>query len=77
MLSVFLSIDYYIKFKLSHSRKNLNIYCVSPRQESRQVQLKLLHGLERPASSEEQEKEEESEIAEEEERPNKDEGDGA
>ncbi|KAI9521629.1 hypothetical protein NQZ68_003783 [Dissostichus eleginoides] len=46
-------------------------------QESRQVQLKLLHGLQRPEISEEQEKEEESEIAEEEERPNKDEGDGA
>ncbi|KAI4820436.1 hypothetical protein KUCAC02_028413, partial [Chaenocephalus aceratus] len=46
-------------------------------QESRQVHLKLLHGLERPESSEEQEKEEESEIADEEERPNKDEGDGA
>ncbi|XP_039658210.1 ultraviolet-B receptor UVR8-like [Perca fluviatilis] len=46
-------------------------------QDSRQVQHKLLHGLERPEGSEEYEKDEESESAEEDERLNKEEGDGA
>ncbi|XP_051279711.1 X-linked retinitis pigmentosa GTPase regulator-like isoform X2 [Dicentrarchus labrax] len=55
----------------------------NPVQDSRQVHLKLLRGLERPVSrtTEEQEKYKESKTAEEEERlderPNKDEGDGA